>query len=478
MDTDIVIVGAGVNGLAAAKVLAGEGLRVLVIDANPFPGGLAGGFPGIADSMFAYAIGLVPGEVDKFLGIGLSSLLHEPDPSWVDMGGDGEILFRWWRSRSRLHEEARERGLPGLEGLLRLVDSFWACYKRAGLYYTWEPPSPDRAAAALGECGDNAARLLEESSSRVLREYLPVHAWSLVLYPSMYNSNGFALAYYLQNSNVWSLPLAGTRLVSHRLYELARSAGAEFLLGEMVVGLEVSNSGVAGVRTAGGRRISARATLYAGPIFSLPRLEGAGRLLEEWEIRALRLMSRRRLDVVRVDYYVRRRPSPPREEGWRGWPIIVYWTERGGGEYTYPSLYAGNPLLVQGSGGIRDPFNPLPPGVEEEDIIVAYVRGRREQERCCFNSTGHPDHVPMVDPYLMDKRPLPGWASYKTSAPGLYHGSASSYPGGEVNLVAGLNAAMRILVDLGYRDRAERIRRSLESLAFSGKKPSGGGLLS
>ena len=469
MDADVLIIGAGVNGLTAARILAGEGLRVLVVDANPFPGGLAGGFSGVADSIFAYAVGLIPREVDELLGLGLGSLTHEPDPSWVDMSSDGEILFRWWRSRDRLYEEARDKGLPGLEGLLRLVDSFWHCYKRAGLYYTWDPPGPDRAASELGECGGDAARLLEESSARILREFLPVHAWSLVLYPSMYNSNGFALAYYLQNGNVWSLPLAGMRLVSHRLYELARSAGASFLLGERVVGLEVGNSRVVGARTASGLRISARATLYAGPVFSLARLEGAGSLFEEWELRALRSMARRRLDIVRVDYYVRRRPRPPREEGWRGWPIIVYWTERGGGEYTYPSLYGGNPLLVQGSGGIRDPLNPLPPGVEERDVIVAYTRGRHEQEMCCYNSTGHPDHVPMVDPYLLDKRPLPGWSNYRTSAPGLYHGSASSYPGGEVNLVAGLNASMRILVDLGYRERAERIRRALEDLATRGK---------
>ena len=59
----------------------------------------------------------------------------------------------------------------------------------------------------------------------------------------------------------------------------------------------------------------------------------------------------------------------------------------------------------------------------------------------------------MIDKYLFDKRPVPGWNDYRTSIPCLYHGSASSYPGGEVNGVAGLNAAIRILLDFGIKPR-------------------------
>ena len=113
MDADVLVVGAGPNGLAASIVLAGEGLRVVAVERNPFPGGLAGGVEGFVESLFAYAVGLVPPEVDRFLGLGLSGLLHEPDPSWVELGEDGEVVFI-------LLSEAFQRGadaVPGGQGV-------------------------------------------------------------------------------------------------------------------------------------------------------------------------------------------------------------------------------------------------------------------------------------------------------------------------------------------------------------------------
>ncbi len=463
MKVDVVVVGGGVNGLTAATVLGRQGLNVAVVEQNSMLGGLASGLEhGLPISMFAYAIGLVPREVIEFLEIRYDAVVHMPDPSWVELESDGSIGFRWWRSREELYREAEEAGIEGLKGLLDLVELFWKCYKEKGLYYTPTPPSQEAAAAELDNCSSEAASIVEEKASKILQNYLPYWAWSLVLYPSMYRSNAFSLAYYLQNRNIWDLPVGGMATFSSLLERAAEKSAVTILTGSRVSGLIFEDQRVTGVKLQDGRVLEARAVLYTPPIYTLPHIEGADRL-SEWEIKMLRRLSNYRLDVVRVDYLLRRRPNPPREEGWRGYPIIVYWTSKGGGEYSYPGLYTPQlPPIVQAGGGIHDPLSPLPPGVDsEDDVILVMLRTRRDQEQCCGNITGHPDHFPMIDPYILNNRPIPGWGDYKTSIEGLYHGSASSYPGGEINLVAGINTSLRILLDLGYTDRASRIVKQL-----------------
>ncbi|GAB6148600.1 phytoene desaturase family protein [Stetteria hydrogenophila] len=467
MEFDVVVVGGGHNGVVAAIVLARHGFRVAVVERNPWLGGLAAGVPGgLPWSLYAYTVGLVPGELEEWLG--LLPGMHRPDPSWVELDGDGSVVFRWWRGRGRLAAEAREAGVPGLVDLLDLAGRFWRCFKAAGLYYTPTPPSPEEAASLVDSCDAEAAVFLERSVEGILAEHLPREWWETIIYPSMLRSLGFALAYYLQNGGVWDQPVGGMASLSRRLEERARMEGVEVLAGAEARGLLVEGGRVAGVELRGGGVLRARrGVVYAAPIYTLPRLESAAGLLEEGSIRRLEEAGRLGSRVVRVDYLLRRRPEPPREEGWRGAPILVYWRRGRGGEYSYPTLYTnaspGRGLhLVQVSGCIEDPLDPLPPGVGEGDVVAWWVRGRESQAACCGNETGHPDHVPMVDPYLMDGRPLREWSSYATDAPGLYHASASSYPGGEVNGVAGVNAALRILLDSRVEPRIPLPWRVLE----------------
>jgi len=460
---DVVVVGAGHNGLIAAAILARHGLNVAVVEKNTFPGGLAGGIPGgLPSSMFAYAVGLLPPELARHLGLSLEEALHRPDPSWVEYEPGGAPLLRWWRDPERLTREAREAGLEGLPHLLEDARVFWRCYKAAGLYYTVKPPSPEEAAQALDGCPGDPGVFVEEPSSRILSRYLPRDRWDLVLYPSMYEALGFALAYYLQSGGVWDLPRGGMAGFASRLARIAEAEGVRVFYGCRVERVLFENGRAVGVEACG-RRFEARALLYAGPIQGLLRLGGVPERLEEREVRALREASRRISRVTRVDYLLAGPPDPPREEPWKGYPIIVSWDERGGGDYSYPSLYDG-PLpgglhLVQASGYPGTPERGrLPPGVDEDLVVAWWERGPGAQEYCCGNPTGYPDHLPMREPYIMDTRPLPGWGPYTTSIEGLYHGSASSYPGGEVNGVAGHNAAARILVDLGVEPRYTLLR--------------------
>ena len=454
MDFDVVVVGAGHNGVIAAWLLARHGLRVAVVDRRYLPGGLAGGewVWGLPGSRFAYAIGLVPRLLEEELRV-LDGVVEYGEPSWVELEEDGEPWLRWWSSGERLRAELEEHGLGGLWELVELAAEAWSCMEAGGLVYTTAAPSREEAARLLEErCGPEYGDVVAKTARRLLSEHAPRWAWELVIYPSMLGASGFVLAYYLMNRGVWGVPRRGMTALSRRLTRLLHEAGVTIIRG-VEARLLVEHGRAVGVRLEDGRELRARAVLYAASAPKLPAFTGY--LLEEWENRELEKAGTVMVDVRRVDYLVEGRPTPPVEEGWRPPQIYVWWTRMGGGEYTYPTLHSGRGgrHLVTGSGWIPEPLKLPPPGVEEGDVRAVHVKGPREQERCCGNPTGHPDHLPMRDPWMFDNRPLPGWGDYRTSIPCLYHGSASSYPGGEVTFIPGVNAAARILLDMGFRPR-------------------------
>ena len=61
---------------------------------------------------------------------------------------------------------------------------------------------------------------------------------------------------------------------------------------------------------------------------------------------------------------------------------------------------------------------------------------------------GNIRHLDLVPAQLLARRPLPGWARYRTPLPGLYLCGAGTHPGGEVTGAPGHNAARAILKDL------------------------------
>ena len=81
---DVIVVGAGHNGLVAALMLARRGLDVLVLEEKDVVGGAArterpfARVPGLATSTGAYLLGLMPPELLRTLGIELPLLRRDP----------------------------------------------------------------------------------------------------------------------------------------------------------------------------------------------------------------------------------------------------------------------------------------------------------------------------------------------------------------------------------------------------------------
>jgi phytoene dehydrogenase-like protein len=61
---------------------------------------------------------------------------------------------------------------------------------------------------------------------------------------------------------------------------------------------------------------------------------------------------------------------------------------------------------------------------------------------------GNIRHLDLVPGQMFARRPLPGWARYRTPLAGLYLCGAGTHPGGEVTGAPGHNAAHVILEDL------------------------------
>jgi thioredoxin reductase (NADPH) len=168
---DLVIVGAGPSGLAAAVYGASEGLDVLVVEANA-PGGQAGsssrienylGFPtgisGLELTGRAYA------QAEKFgaqimIATGATKLACERQPYAVDVGGGSRV-----QSRALIIATGAEYRKPSLENLSR--------FEGAGIYYGATPMEAqlcvgdDVIVVGGGNSAGQAAVFLAQTTKRV-----------------------------------------------------------------------------------------------------------------------------------------------------------------------------------------------------------------------------------------------------------------------------------------------------------------------
>jgi len=253
---DAAIIGAGTNGLAAASVLAGAGLKTVVIERAPTCGGRLATrefHPGFRVSPYCDDIGAIPSEIFRALGLPRHGAIFIPAPSSLALWPDRNHQVLNWSpdpSWALLRDEAQ----TGEDAIRRRAfeDASHAEQKR-----WWRPP-PDTAPWP----GESLSR---QSLASLLAESLPsedarAHFLAAALSGRSVDPflNGSALHLLTPRSGTFA---GGLVTLADALTASARAAGAEISLGLEAADIRLTGSQVTGVRLADGTEITARAVI-------------------------------------------------------------------------------------------------------------------------------------------------------------------------------------------------------------------------
>jgi phytoene dehydrogenase-like protein len=297
---DVIVVGAGHNGLVAATFLARSGLDVVVVEAGQTVGGAAkterpfAKVPGLSQSTGAYLLGLMPPELPRRLGVEFPVLRRDPH-YFLPTTGDRYLLFGSDREATRRQYEeffsvADWKADEALQAELDLL--------RSDLAPAWltEP-------LTLHETAERYIRPeLRETFVELCRgsvgDYLDRFGFTSDLVKAMYavtdglsgldatwDTPGSGHNFLVHNmcrlpgaDGTWMVVRGGMGTVTSTIADLARQAGATIVTGTPVVKIEVSDAAVRGVVLEDDRVITAVTVVVATDPFRLRQLAGTEHL--------------------------------------------------------------------------------------------------------------------------------------------------------------------------------------------------------
>jgi phytoene dehydrogenase-like protein len=270
---DVVVAGAGHNGLIAAAYLARAGLQVVVVEARDTVGGDTATeeltLPGFLHDTCSTAHNLIQSNPllrDDELhlsGYGLEYL--QPDPVVHMPFPDGSSITQWL-DLDRTCEEFAKFSTQDADALRRLLADYDAVKGAFSAYrYTpigWGPSLRERLAG-----GPDAARWLrrlalsawdvirEEFEDEHTRAFLLGMAFMTVQPPDRPGTGPLASSLvYGRQQQSWTLPRGGSGALPTALVRLIEEHGGRIVTGSPVAGLIVEGRRCVGIETADGSR--------------------------------------------------------------------------------------------------------------------------------------------------------------------------------------------------------------------------------
>jgi phytoene dehydrogenase-like protein len=293
---DVVVVGAGHNGLVAALLLARAGLQVLLVEAREVVGGAVRTerpFPRAPDlptSTGAYLLGLVQPELLDALGLSLPLIRRDPhyflpttDGRYLLFGSDEEQVAReFLRFFSRRDYEAHRALNQELAALREDIAPTWLA----------EPLSIEETASRYVRPA--LARAFVELCRGSVLDYLARFDFESPLLVAMYavtdgvsglsgglGSAGSGMNFLVHNmcrlpgsGGTWMLVRGGMGTVTQTLAESFARSGGKLLLGAPVASIECQGGSARAVALESGERLRARAVMAGCDPFTLRRLIG------------------------------------------------------------------------------------------------------------------------------------------------------------------------------------------------------------
>lgn len=509
--TDVIVVGAGHNALAAATFLARAGLRVLILEEGDIVGGAARTerpfkrVPDLQQSTGAYLLGLMPPELLTKLGISMPTLRRDPH-YFLPTTGDRYLLF----------------GSDRRQAQRQYIDFFsaddWAADEamqseiaklRADLARTWlaEPLSMEETASRYVRPALQA--VFVDLCRGSVGDYLDRFGFASDLVKAMYavtdglsgldgtiDSPGSGHNFLVHNmcrlpgsDGTWMVVRGGMGTVSGLIADQAMRAGAVIMTGARVARVTTTLGVVDGVALADGRTVSAPVVVAGCDPFRLRSLVDLPpplvARLEGWQQRGT---------TMKVNLALRGLPTfscLPQDKGQHQATIHLlpqgddvlgalrssYDDAKAGRLADFPTIEwyihtTIDPTLQDGAGHHSSalfvqwaPWEIAGSSWDAErdgyvehllSICDRFAPGTSALVADTF-ALAPPDierhfgisrgHIHHVDNAVAFADRMP----YATGIDGLYAASAGCHPAGSVIGAAGHNAAMRILADLGPR---------------------------
>src|SRR5437763_7017733 len=266
---DVVILGAGDNGLVAASYLGRAGLSVLLLEKNDYIGGATSSqrvFPDFDArlSRYSYLVSLLPEKIIRDLGLNLE-LRRRATGSftpYIKSGRHDGLLI------SNLDEAQSRRSIVDLTGSETEFEQMKKFYGLSRVFaeHSWDTmlePLVSKEEMKRRFDVDDVSReawrsLAEEPLGRSLERYLQDDlVRGLVLTdakvgifthphdPSLVQNRCFLYHLIGNKTGEWKVPVGGMGAVAGELEQAARSAGAEFLTNVDLVDVDLAARAVA-----------------------------------------------------------------------------------------------------------------------------------------------------------------------------------------------------------------------------------------
>ncbi|MFF5172555.1 phytoene desaturase family protein [Micromonospora sp. NPDC000089] len=266
----VVVVGAGLGGLACALHLAGSGRQVTVVEREPVPGGRAGrlsvdGYefdtgPTVLTmpDLIAEALGAVGEELHDWLD------LTPVDPAYRAYYPDGSTLDVITDTTRMAAEISRVCGPREADGYLRFVDyarNLWNWERKDFIDRNLDAPTDLLTANLLKLLANGAFGRLQTKINQFFSDPRTQRIFSFqAMYAGLAPHDALAIysvIAYLDSVAGVFFPRGGIHAVSKGMAGAAEKHGVQFRYGTTVTRVETANGRATGVLTADGEMIPA-----------------------------------------------------------------------------------------------------------------------------------------------------------------------------------------------------------------------------
>lgn len=498
---DVIVVGAGHNGLTCAAYLARAGKRVLVLEARERVGGactIEEPWPGFRVSPCAYLAGLLHPKVIADLNLPAYGFQWTPALNGMFVPFDDGSSIQLWDDTARCEDEIGKfsaRDVVGWRAMQALKARVRDALRPAddGDVWVGVPPTRDEIATRLGHDADALGLLFEWSMVEFVERYIAAERLQMALLgQGVIGTNaspfdaGTASIHFHHSSGrqgglpgTWGYVRGGMGMVSFMLCDAARAAGAVVATGTPVARILPTE----GVELIGGERIAAPIVVANADPRSTVRLLGSA-ASESWRAQVARVPMQGCTAKVSValnelpnfvarpglhqPHHMAQINTPLTKAEWQaGFARAAagelpdrLWTElyfqsvhddsvapQGKHVMSVFAQYVPYTFAVGDWESRRDEVGALAIGAIARfcsnlpDAVDALeVMGPPDIERKVGLSGGHIFQGECLPAYMWENR-----LAYRTPMEGVYLCGAGTYPGGSVIAINGHNAAMAIL---------------------------------